>query len=392
MTDEALYLAQTDTGRPPEGMADLVEALARLDRRTTSPGERRSAELLAARLAEAGARQVDITEFRGQSSWVPMHLGHLAAAAIIGLLPGPLARLAAVAVAVSYESEVSGRNQWLRRLLPAGRGASVSARIPAHGVPRRALLLIAHHDAAHNGLVWHPKTIALNRFRSRRTGRAVPSHLPALAAIVAAALPGAVPRRASGLASAALALVMIQSLRSPTTPGANDNATGVAAAVELARRLHADPLAETEVVILLPGGEEAGNAGMRAWLRRHRDRFDPAHTLAIGLDSLGSGGHLVVARREGLTGWMAERDVAAAQRIATRSGIALPAVTFPNVCDTSIAKQAGMRAISLLSYDRGWIRHLHLRADTADSIGWNTVTDAIELTEGLARAWDRGGL
>ncbi len=366
-----------------------VAALARLDRRTTGPGERLSAELIAARLTEVDAKTVEITEFRGQSSWAPAHLAHLLAATAASLLPGPLGRCAALATAVSYELDVSGRSHWLRRLLPAGRGVSVTARLPAVGPPRRTLVLLAHHDAAHNGLVWHPKTVAPNRSRSHRTGRSVPSHAPVLLAILAAALPQRGTRRVLRLVLSGLGVAMIQSMRSPTTPGANDNATGVAAVLELTRRLRATPLTETEVIVLFPGGEEAGNVGMRAWAER-QPRFDPARTLAIGLDSLGSGGHLVVARREGLTGRMSDRDIAAAQHIAAQAGIALRAVTFANVCDTTIAKHAGMRAISLLSYERGWIRHLHLKSDTPEAVGWNTVTDAVELTARLAHAWDRG--
>jgi hypothetical protein len=49
-----------------------------------------------------------------------------------------------------------------------------------------------------------------------------------------------------------------------------------------------------------------------------------------------------------------------------------------------------MHAISLLSYDDGWIRNLHLKSDTVDQIGWNTVRDAVTLTERLAWAWARG--
>ena len=395
MTGQALRSTSTGPGgsadNPPEDMARDVMALVQVDRRTTRPGERRSAELLATRLTEAGAVGVAVTEFRAQSSWVPTHLAHLIGAVAASAASGVWARCASAAIALSYELEVSGRNQWLRRVLPAGRGASVSARVPAVGRAHRTLVLIAHHDAAHNGLVWHPKTVALNRFRSQRTGRAVPSHAPVLLAMLVSALPHARLRLAARLTLGGAGLVMIQSMHSPTTPGANDNATGVAAAIELARRLRAAPLADTEAIILCPGGEEAGNVGMRAWARRQA-RFEPDHTLAIGLDSLGSGGQLVVARREGLTGWMADRDIAAAQRIAAEASVDLPAVTFANVCDTTIAKQAGMRAISLLSYDRGWIRNLHTRSDAAEVVGWNTVVDAVDLTERIARAWDRGEL
>src|SRR3979490_415454 len=94
--------------------------------------------------------------------------------------------------------------------------------------------------------------------------------------------------------------------------------------------------------------------------------LDPNRTLVIGRDSLGSGGQLVVARREGLTGRMDARDLEFACSVASSAGITLKTVSFPNVCDTTIARHKGLHAISLLSYQSGWIRNLHLRTDTVD--------------------------
>jgi hypothetical protein len=49
-----------------------------------------------------------------------------------------------------------------------------------------------------------------------------------------------------------------------------------------------------------------------------------------------------------------------------------------------------MHAISLLSYDSGWIRNLHQKSDTVDQVRWNTVGDAITLVEELALTWSQG--
>src|SRR5262249_39976945 len=161
----------------------------------------------------------------------------------------------------------------------------------------RTLVLVAHHDAAHNGVVWQPRTVALNRMLSNRTGETMPTHAPILAAIAARTLPVRSVRIAAQCVLALAPLAMIQSARSYTTPGANDNATGVASVLEVAGRLRAAQLAETDVLLVFPGGEEVGNTGMRAWVRSIRRRLDPDKTLVINLDSVGSGGYLVVARR-----------------------------------------------------------------------------------------------
>jgi Zn-dependent M28 family amino/carboxypeptidase len=259
--------------------------------------------------------------------------------------------------------------------------------VPGDTKPDKTLVLVAHHDAAHNGIVWHRRTVALNRKLSERTGETMPTHLPALVAMAANILPMWRVRTAAQFILGAIVLAAVQSMRSYTTPGANDNATGVATALEVADRLRSHQLPNMEVVLVFPGGEEAGNTGMRAWAHRYAKQLDPARTLVIGLDSLGSGGHLVVARREGLTGRMDPRDVQFARRIATSAGITLKTVSFPNICDTSIARHRGLQAISLLSYESGWIRNLHLRTDTVDNVHWNTVHDAVNLTQQLALAW-----
>jgi hypothetical protein len=70
------------------------------------------------------------------------------------------------------------------------------------------------------------------------------------------------------------------------------------------------------------------------------------------------------------------------------AGLAAPrVVTFPNVTDAFVARRAGLRAVSILSYDDGWVSNLHLPSDVAANVGWSTVDQAIALTEGTVEAW-----
>jgi Peptidase family M28 len=248
-----------------------VEHLATLDRRTTSPGERSSGEWIAGRLRGIGAADVTTSPFRSQSSWAPANLAHLVLAMAAGAVPGVIGRLLAAAVAASYELDVSGRSHWLRRLLPAKTGVSVTGRMPLPGdaKPDKTLVLVAHHDAAHNGIVWHRRTVALNRVLSQRTGETMPTHAPALVAMAANMLPIRPVRMGAQFILGGVVLAAIQSMRSYTTPGANDNATGVATVLEVADRLRAQH--GMEVLLVFPGGEEAGNTG----IVRHHHRAAP---------------------------------------------------------------------------------------------------------------------
>jgi hypothetical protein len=261
--------------------------------------------------------------------------------------------------------------------------------VPAKNQPVRTVVLVAHHDAAHNGLVWHPRTVAANRAWSKRTGRTLPSHVPVLAGLAAMAAPNRWVRRTGVGYLAILAAAMVQSMRSSTTPGANDNATGVATVLELARRYAVEPLSNTEILLVFPGGEEAGNVGMRAWAHSTRGRLHTAETLVLNLDSLGSGGQLVLARQEGLTSRLPACDLDFATGVASKSGIALRTVVFPNVCDATLARYEGMHAMTILSYEDGWINNLHLASDTGEEIRWNTVVDALALAGNMASEWNQ---
>jgi acetylornithine deacetylase/succinyl-diaminopimelate desuccinylase-like protein len=365
-----------------------VAALTGFDRRATGRGEADSARRIARRLQQIGADDVRVSTFRSQSSWGPAHLTHLAVGIAAAALPGPIARVAGAAVAGSYEMEVSGRNQWVRRFLPAGQGTSVAARIPAAATPRRTVVLVAHHDGAHTGLVWHPATVAGSRYLARRTGYAMPSHLPALTAMAASAVPSRWGRAFAVVVLTATAALTLQSMRSPTTPGANDNASGVAVVLELARRFIRKPLPHTELLLVFPGAEEVGNTGIRAWLRARRPALEPESTLVINLDAVGSSGHLAVAQREGLTSRLGEQDVSMALNAAAELGITLQPIGIPNTTDGAVLKRSGLPTISLLSSADGWISHLHRDSDCIENVDWRTVEDAVCLTEHLAVRWN----
>lgn len=375
-------------GGAGSSLGEDVEALARLRRRTTTAGERESADWVAGRLGALGAEDVRIVTFRGQSTWAWSHGAHMLAGLAASWLRGRAGRLLGVLVAVSYELDASVRSQWLRRLLPGRPGYSVQARIPSEAPARRTLVLVAHHDAAHTGLVWHPMAIAASRRRSARSGRTFPSHAAPLIGLAATTTGSRYLRMPARLLLAISTLLCGQAALSPTVPGANDNATGVAAVLELARRLKEMPLPGVDVVIVSPGGEEAGSVGMRAWMHGPGRSLDRRSTLVVNLDAIGSGGHLVVSRREGLTGWFRSEDVRLARRGAEVAGVAAPReVTFPNVSDAFAARRAGLRTVSILSYDDGWVSNLHMPSDVPANVGWSTVDQAIALTEGMVEAW-----
>ena len=73
-------------------------------------------------------------------------------------------------------------------------------------------------------------------------------------------------------------------------PAANDNASGTAVALALARPLDADPPPGIAVDVLLHGAGEGGGIGLRRYLRAHRSDLEPADTVVLGIAPSGAGG------------------------------------------------------------------------------------------------------
>ena len=87
---------------------------------------------------------------------------------------------------------------------------------------------------------------------------------------------------------------------SEVVPGANDNASGVATVLSLAEELDAQPPANLDVWVLLTGGEECLQEGMRSFLRAHRAELDRETTYFVNVDTVGHG----AVRFEAAAGWV----------------------------------------------------------------------------------------
>ena len=349
-----------------------VHALTAIERRAATPGDRISAEWVAARMREIGIEDVRIEPFRCHSTWAIPYGAHALLGLLAARLPAALRIPLALATAASFEADYTGRDQTLRSLLPgAGEGHNVTGRI---GTGSRKLLLVAHHDAAHTGWVWDPRFLEGGRNYARKTGT-TPSFLalPLLALVLVA-----LGFRRIGSAVLGLNLALgVQSALSETVPGASDNATGVAGVLELARRYVEEPLEDTEVIVLCPSGEEVGLAGMYEWLRVQERATSPF--LALGLDTLGAG-EPVVARGESFSGRYRDEDLALVDPD-------VPRVVLGGGTDPMAARYAGLPAVSILSWTDGGFTNYHLPTDTPDRVNWESVERCLALADGIARRW-----
>jgi hypothetical protein len=354
-----------------QGLTADIEALAAIERGSATAGERRSADWIAGRLREQGAGEVRLEPYRYQRTFAYAQGVHFAAG-MLAALKGR--RLAAAATLASFEFDYSGRNQWLRRLLPDAEGVNVVGRLPAAESVERTLVLVAHHDAARTGLMWDPRLSRAGDRAAARSGRRASLALLPEAALAAAAL--GLRRVPAVVLGIALALVVDQA-RSPVVPGANDNASGVAGVLELVGRLARIRPPGLEVVAVFPGSEESGMGGMAAWLGTQA--LDPERTLVLGLDTIGSGEPVVLEAEGGL--WPVryrDREVGLGERAGLRRW-RLGAWTDP-----VLAALAGVPAVSILSVREGGFPNYHLPDDLPQHVDMNCVEACVDAAQTIA--------
>ena len=381
-------------------LAADVEALAGMPRGSASRDEQDAARWAAARLEECGAAGVGVERYTGRTTNSWSFATHSAVALAGQLLGGVGGALVALASLVSLERDASGRSPWRRRLAGGAEGASAFGRVPAAGERRGAVVIVAHIDTAKTGLAWHPRVTQLGAQRNlaRRAMDPVMG-LPA-AAIAGSALAALLPRRSVvrrlvAIPAAALNLLAIflnlDIARSPAVPGANDNASGVAAALAVARAFVARPPENVDLEIALVGSEEVGMAGFHAWIERRQAALDPSRTLVLGLDTVGSGTPIVAAAEGAVATHRYPED--ALELVDEGALLAgepeLQRWRIGGWTDPLLALLRGYPAASILSVGPGYYPHYHHPSDLPEFVDYESVAACARIAAGTVEAWDR---
>jgi hypothetical protein len=365
-------------------------------RPSCSEAEREAAHRLAAWLQRHGA-DARVEEFDGYPTFA-LPYGILFAASLGGGIlqrssrrgprrGGDLIAAAAVAVAA-----LEGDLRWtpLSDALSRRRSANVVARVPAGGPARQRVCLVGHHDSTRSGLIFHPKVV-------RRLPLFV--QVPAVSALALAAgpllrrLPGGrrVNAAAAGGLVFSLAMLLERHLLGEDVPGASDNASGAAVALELAAECAASPLAHTEVDVLVTGCEESGILGAQAYARRHRLRA--AETTFINFDTVGGDVPLTYIMREGtgaVTRPASPRLVSLLEEVAARRpelGLAAADTTPGLPTDATPMRARGWEAVTLLAQG-DTVPNYHWPTDTFENVAPAAIQRALETGRELLRALD----
>jgi hypothetical protein len=350
------------------GNSTIVEDLVAVgERRAGSDAERRAAGALAERLRTQGrqARLEAIYVYPQQATIGLIHcvLG-VAASLLATAVPAGGFALALLA-ATSLYLDRTGRAYLLRRLLFRRGSQNVVATPPAAESEGPLVLLCANLDAPQSGAAYNPGYLrGLETLRRLLPGRWGPFGLVFWS--IALLLPPLAVRMAGVDSDAVAALQLPQTLAlilaafllgeialSRPSPGANCNASGVASALAAARELAADPPERLAVGVLLTGGGEAGQGGVRSFLRRHRKGLTRETTLLISFEGTGRGAPVVPLAGTGPLAQPYDPElVELASALAEESGGEVSTVPDAAPGDAYMAATRGWRALALSARER----------------------------------------
>lgn len=378
----------------------VIDTLAVIPRLPTSDGERRAADWLHERLDGYGC-DTTVEQVPAYPSYA-VPIGLLSAVAAAGAWAGGrghrfLGSLAAGLAAAGIVDDITaGGGNTFRRLFLRARTAYNVVAVTGDPAATRTLVVLAHHDAAPSGVVFDA---TVNDWVARRHPDLVermtsnpPLWWPVIAGPVlacAGSATGSAALRRAGLAlSVASAAAMADIASRGPVPGANDNLSGVAALVAVARALQEQPVRGLRVMLVSAGAEEAIQQGIRGFADRHFGSLPRNGTTFLNLDTVGSG-RLVLLDGEGPVRMhdydRATLDLVA--RCADEAGVPLlRGLRSRNSTDGSVPLRHGYPTATLVSVDdRKLLPHYHQDTDLPEHVDLTCVAGAARLVETVAR-------
>ena len=292
---------------------EMVETLCSKGHRgSTSAEERWAAEWVKGFWEEHGLETV-LLPFRGATTYAQrlvVHLLPVAVAALLVFLGGwfpLLSLLLLVLLLASFTVECVFLAPVLSRLTPQGDSVNVLGKLERPGATKR-ILICAHYDSQREGELFNPKNIERMKGFVTPNSRITPIHLTYLSAAFLAvtsalfmmelASPFTLVLQLLHLLSTAWILVSLAiNLQWMTSkrfvPGANDNATGVAVMLDIARKYalkwQEGENSNADLWFLATGCEETGMDGSLAFIRQKKAELKEKETLVVNLDGFGQG-------------------------------------------------------------------------------------------------------
>ena len=167
--------------------------------------------------------------------------------------------------------------------------------------------------------------------------------------------------------------------------GASDNATGVAAAIETAKKLWSRNLQNIDIELVITGAQEVGMIGARAYMKTHYKEFTK-ETYLINFDTLGSGDLKIITQTGSWSNIIYDNDLI---KIAKETAAQTPDLKDIKTgawhtadFDSVWFQRAGIPSLTLAALDKnGRMPNIHRPTDTLANVNFKPMEMAISLAE-----------
>lgn len=266
---------------------DIINLCSIKDRTSGSKGEEQASLLLKKRLEGIGL-DTSVEEFHFPLSFAKILMLCAILGVIAAWIPSNYFYISIILFALailSYFGECTSLFIFLRKVFPYQKSANVIGKL-ATKQEKMKIIISAHYDTAHCGCIYHPYFV--NKFGAKFGPLLLPFMLLCCLAVTRI-FDIFILKLAFSIFLGIFIILLIQYELAPPTPGAADNASGVAIVLSLAEHLvAAAKYPDISFYFLLTGGEEAHMIGMNKFMKKHKHEFDKANTFFINFDTLGS--------------------------------------------------------------------------------------------------------
>jgi acetylornithine deacetylase/succinyl-diaminopimelate desuccinylase-like protein len=385
------------SGSAVSGATPLLESVRKFafPRFPGTEGEKRAADLFAEELTRCGwsvTRQPFRTSLSAMHRIRVLALGLVAALAILIGMTEPFVPLFACVAGVVLLLLLTRSSRWPRFFEAWYDDAPLVDSQNVHGrrssEPARVILL-AHLDSkSSRDSTFVAVTLIL-------AAGLVTAYLVLRAALAVLGIADPAPLHWTFPLSLGIAAAMVRALWNPSgnlSPGAMDNASGLAVLLEAARAFpHDSEISCERVQILATGSEEIGLAGALRWIQAYERDLDRA-AVFVNLDSVGVGRGLLAVDVHGdaNAGVAMNHVVRHAARSANVELNMVPGIPGTGV-DTMPIAARGFATVTFLGQVLGKpAQRLHTPGDTAEHLNEEALRDAVRMVRELIRGLLQG--
>jgi len=374
-----------------------VEALCRELRFPGSEGEKRAAAYILEKCSLPGVRaeSMEFQVYRFPDQFFTRIMLSLWGIILLGALlffqsctPAATALLLIMSLSVAYLS------RWQRLFenlfdIPAGEAvasSNVRACIDSCRDGAPTIVLMAHYDSKSQNLPIYLRAFVMIGGTMGMAALLVIS----IAALFCRAFTAGIPALffyAGGALVAISILVMFFNRSVNESPGAMDNATGVAVLLELVSHFQGNPPPGVNLHFLFTSAEEIGLCGAFRYLQAHGGAYDRRSTRVINLDGVGGREKLLIVDRYSFPEIRTARALGkVAERCALSLGIPLhrPLLLMGALWDHVVWASRGYEAITLSM--GGWEKAtllIHSREDRVEHINPQALRRTAELVKAM---------